>query len=266
MRAIFRLACYTSKYSMLYSFILLFFLWTSYAHALVLEELIQNNTLETTLQNKKIGYFVGSFDPAHKAHEAIAETPLTLGLCDYVIIHPVWGGDIYKVRSNVDIRLKMLFSLFADHPKIIVSAFTPQALQNALTTPTSDTKTAPAFTGTTFIGILGSDTALYLAPNPETSDVYMTGLKIPEEYYCHTWGSCMALPVDSFIVALRGEDDISPLANKLRERPIIATFEINDKRTISSTALKKALQNKEPLHTVASDPIIELIDQHSLYK
>src|SRR6266404_6119942 len=90
-------------------FFLLIFGWTSSAQALVLEELIQNKTLESCLQNKKVGYFLGSFDPVHKAHEAIIQSPLEQGLCDYVIAYPVWGGDIYKVRSDIHVRLDMLF-------------------------------------------------------------------------------------------------------------------------------------------------------------
>lgn len=242
---------------MIYSFLLLLCLWSTQAHALVLEELTANNTLQTTLQNKKVGYFVGSFDPLHKAHEAIVDTVLNKNLCDYIILHPVWGGDIYKVRSDIAIRLKMLFAVYKDHPKVIVSTFAPKMLQDAL---------LPTFATNTFIGILGSDTALYLAPNPETSVVYMTGLKIAEEYYEHTWGSCMAVPVSSFIVAERAGDDISHLQGMLRERPIIATFGMDDKRSISSTALKKALANNETIDSVVSPPIRDLIEKHKLYR
>ena len=44
------------------------------AHALVLEDLVKNNQLQSTLQNKKVGYYIGSFDPIHKGHEEVAKT------------------------------------------------------------------------------------------------------------------------------------------------------------------------------------------------
>jgi nicotinic acid mononucleotide adenylyltransferase len=252
---------------MIIIFLLLIFTWITPAHALVLEDIIQNGSLETTLKDKKIGYFVGSFDPVHKAHEALAESPLNQGLCDFVIVYPAWGCDQYKVRSDIHLRLDMLFSLFKNHPKIIVTRLTPEKLQQALTKKIDGKENrTPAFEGTSFIGILGADTALYLATNPETSVVYMTGLEIPEKYHTHTWGSCMALPVDSFIVALREGSDISSLAGKLRERPIITTFEHEKTRTISSTDLKKDLKNSEPLDSTVSAPIIDIIEKKQLYR
>jgi FAD synthase len=40
--------------------------------ALVLEDLAKNGMLESTLSYKKVGYYLGSFDPLHRGHEAIA--------------------------------------------------------------------------------------------------------------------------------------------------------------------------------------------------
>lgn len=241
-------------------FLLCSLLFFSSLNGLVLEEI---DSLESILQNKKVGYFVGSFDPFHKAHEAIVES--SLNLCDYIIVHPVWGGDIYKVRSSVDIRLDMLFALYQNHPKVIVTRLTPKALQNALTVPGKPRRT-PAFTGTHFIGIVGSDTALYLAPNPETPLVYMTGLEIAAEYAEHTWGSCMALPVESFIIALRAGDNIAALGDAIDIRPIITFIDIQDVCTLSSTALKTALRKNEEINQIVSPPIREIIERFNLYK
>lgn len=242
---------------MLYTLLVVLTFWMTSAQALVLEELIASNMLQTAMQNKHVGYFVGSFDPLHKAHEAIVDSTLNLNLVDCIILHPVWGGDIYKVRSSVDVRLDMLFAVYKNHPKVLVSRLTPKQLQDALST---------TFDKTTFVGILGSDTALYLAPNPETSLVYMTGKTIPEEHYEHTWGSCMAIPVSSFIVALRDNDNIDCLNGMLRERPIVATFRIDAPKELSSTALKKALNNNECIDHVVSSNIRTIIDQHKLYR
>ncbi len=224
--------------------------WAIPLQALVLED------LDTTLlKEKQVGYFLGSFDPLHKGHEATVHKVLAEHLVDYVLIYPVWGGDIYKVRTDVAIRLDMLFSVFKDHPNVIVTRMPPKALQEALQLPT-----------TRFIGIVGTDTALYLAPNPETSKVYMTGIPIPEEYALHTWGCCMALPVNSFIVTKRHGDDISCLNGYIRERPILALIHNKQEDSISCTNLKKLLNSNQPIDHLVSPSIASIIDQHHLYR
>lgn len=217
--------------------------------SLVLEKL----DIENTFAHKKVGYFVGSFDPLHKAHEAMAEK--SLELCDYVLVYPAWGGDHYKVRSPIEIRLDMLFEVFADHPSIIVTKLSPKELQKRLL-PSS----------ASFIGIIGSDTALYLSPNPDTSIYYMTGLEISPEYALHTWGSCMALPADSFIVFLRNNDDLSKLGGYIRERPICALISLEEGRYISSTSIKDSLKKGEGVHELVSRPILDWIQTYNMYQ
>ncbi len=241
-------------------------------NALILESLITQNALEQIFSQKKVGYFVGSFDPLHKAHEIVAQAAIDLQLCDYVLIYPSWGGDQYKIRSNIEIRLDMLFAVFADHPNIIVTRLTPQKLQQTLTI--IDTNTTmndviirkPAWPRTSFVGIIGSDTALYLAPNPETSMYYMTGLEIPSHYATHTWGSCMALPAESFIIALRNNDDISHLNGRLRERPICGILSLDEGKEISSTLIKQIIQKNESIQELVSGAVWELIERKGLYR
>lgn len=240
--------------------ILLAILTTGQAFGLVLEDL---EDLETTLHAKTVGYFVGSFDPLHKAHEAIVEEALKANLCDMVLIHPVWGKDGYKVRTHIDTRLDMLFSVYKNHPKVIVSRLTPLELQNSLTAPSSETHMAPKFC--TFVGIVGADTALYLAPNPDTAKVYMTGLKIGPEHAEHTWGSCMALPVQRFIVALRQASDITALNGSIQGRPIAAMINIQESASYSSTKIKIALKRGEGIEQFVSPSIHDFILKHSLY-
>jgi len=211
-------------------------LWNASAQALVLEDLIANGTLETTLQNKKIGYYLGSFDPLHKGHEVVAKLPIKQKLCDFVLIYPAWGGDSYKTRADVSLRLDMLYAVFATHPKIIVTRLPPKKLQTTLTVPANLSPSViikeqpqiivkPAFVGTSFIGIIGSDTALGLAPNEDAAATFMTGIQIAKKYQTHTLGGCMALPVKTFIVAIRAGDDLSLLYGKVRNRKIIAIID-----------------------------------------
>ncbi len=253
-------------------FLFLVCLWTSSAYALVLEDIIQNGTLETTLKNKKIGYYMGSFDPPHKGHEAVAALPIQHGLCDFVIIYPAWGGDSHKTRVDVTLRQDMLFSVFQDHPAIIVTRLTPKELQTKLTVPDSSKKVRnkpavkPAFDGMSFIGIIGSDTALYLEPNEKAASSFMTGIQIPMKYQTHTLGGLMALPVDSFIVVLREGDDLSVLNGKIRERDILATLETEKERALSSSAIKKALIKGIPIHSMVSKSVREIIEKQRLYR
>ncbi len=148
-------------------------LCTPTAQALVLEDLIRDEALEKTIAHKKVGYYIGSFDPLHLGHQDTALIPIQKGLVDYVLIMPNWGGDSYKNRAPIEERLKMVFAVFKDNPHVIVTKLTPQEMQSKLTKP-DDSHTISekpvvktAFEGTDFIGIIGSDTARKLAVSSE---------------------------------------------------------------------------------------------------
>ena len=181
--------------------------------ALILEELISQGRVETTFKNKKIGFYVGSFDPLHRGHEKLAQLPIQKGICDYVIIYPAWGGDTFKNRVDVSVRQDMVFAAFADHPTVIVTRLSPQDLQSLLTKPTLEqfqgdkTLVKSAIEGMEFIGITGSDSALAYKDS-KASRIFMRGIQITEKYRNHTVGCIMAFPAKSFIVGLREGDDI----------------------------------------------------------
>lgn len=215
----------------------------THSNALVLEELPKTHPLYTS---KKMGFYVGSFDPLHLGHERLAKQLIEEGHCDYVLIYPAWGGDNYKKRSDIKIRHDMVFSAFADHPHVVVTRMPPQDLQHQLKGPE-------------FIGIVGSDTALSLNENPKAASAFITGMPINEKYYNHTVGGLMALRADSFIVSVRAGDDITPLSNKIGGRPIIAIIKSEKEHGLSSTAVKKTLKEGQPIDQMVSPGVEKII-------
>ncbi len=241
-------------------------------NALVLEDLIEQGKLETTLSNKKVGYYVGSFDPLHLGHEDVANLPIQNELCDYVLIYPAWGGDNYKKRVDIKLRHDMMFSAFSDHPKVIVTRLSPQDMQHQLT-KASGRKSLEGkplvdvvIPGLEFIGIVGSDTALSYYKKPDATRALMTGLQITEKYYNHTVGGLMSLPAKSFIVAMRAGDDITPLNNSIIDRPIIAIIKSGKEQSLSSTAVKKSLKASESINDMVSPGVTKIIRENDLYQ
>lgn len=243
------------------------------SQALVLEDIIANHDLETFLANKKVGFYIGSFDPLHLGHEEAAELPIIKKLCDYVIIYPAWGSDSYKKRIDVKLRLDMLFAVFKDHPHIIVTCYNPQELQNtlAITDPSRFINGKPtvkaAFSGTEFIGIIGSDVAFDLEKNKEACETFMQGIQVPDKYKVHTLGSVISLPVDSFIVLAREDDDVSLLKGKLRDRKIIAVLPSSaNRKQLSSSLVRKTLKNGGKIDLLVPSSIISIIEKNNLYQ
>jgi nicotinic acid mononucleotide adenylyltransferase len=76
----------------------------------------------------------------------------------------------------------------------------------------------------------------------------------------------MALPVESFIVALREGDDLTPLKEKVGKRAILAVIASENERTLSSTAVKKALKQRKSINSMVSHPVIEIIEKYGLYR
>lgn len=238
-------------------------------HALVLEELIQDKKLTETLSNKKIGYYIGSFDPIHLGHEALAREIINQNLCDYVLIYPAWGGDDYKNRTPIQIRLEMLFALFANDPHIIVTKLNTEELQQALTEESNlfiadKPAVKSKFSGTEYLGIIGSDCALDTSDAKKLS-VFMRGIKIPEKYKAHTIGAVIALPANGFVVGLRNEDSLDKLNGTFSERPIIATVVSEDFNNISSTKVRKAIKEGTSVNDLINPAVQEIISKHRLY-
>lgn len=244
------------------------------SNALILEDLIEKGTLLQTLHHKKVGYYTGSFNPFHKGHEKIPNQVLEKGLCDYVLVVPAWSSDdAYKTgRIDVQKRLDMLFSVFADHPHVIVTRMTPLQMQEALTCldegrTVNDKPTVKSkIEGLEFIGIMGSDKALSLPAMQKELSAFMAGIKVPQKYKEHTIGGIIALPVKEFIVSLRQGDDLTPLHGHIGNRPISAIIESESERGLSSTLVREAVKKGEPTHAMVSQPVKEIIVKDKLYQ
>lgn len=243
----------------------------SMAHALVLEDLVRDGELESTLSEQTIGYYIGSFDPLHLGHEAVVNQILEQNLCDYVLIYPAWGGDEYKNRTDVPIRLEMLFAAFANHPRVIVTKLTPAELQGALMERTDDLiagkpSVKTKLFGTEYIGIIGSDTALETSKDLKKLSVFMRGIQIPEKHKEHTIGGIIAIPVKSFIVSLRAGDSIDSLKGVFSDRPIINKVS-TDYIDLSSTGVREIINKNGALgEGFVSPGVKEIIEKQGLYR
>jgi len=253
----------------LFACVLSLFLLSANAFALVLEDLPQEK-LHQLLSGKKVGFYIGSFDPIHKGHEQLVENIINQDLVDYCLIYPAWGGDEYKDRTNVNIRLDMLFGLYKDNPKVIVTRFTPIQLQKLLTVDASHKisgkpTVTSAIKDTQYIGILGSDTALDTVADKKKLSVFMRGVKIPEKYYENTIGGIIALPVTNFVVSLRKGDNIDTLGNMIGDRKIIATIKPTN-NTASSTKARIKIKHGEDVSDLLSPEVVKIIKNQQLYK
>ena len=154
--------------------------------ALVLEDITNNKGGSSKFENKKICYYLGSFDPLHKGHEHIAKDITEKGLCDYVLAYPAWGGDEYKNRIDINFRLEMLFAVFASHPEVIVTKLSPIKLQETLTRPDV---------------IKTKKDRFFVKPKIKGLE-FMSGMYINKIFHQHTKGALLALPVHSFNILL----------------------------------------------------------------
>lgn len=211
------------------------------------------------LKGAKIGYYIGSFDPLHLGHQRVIDQALNSGHVDYLLIYPVPGGDQYKNRTGLPLRLKMIASVYQNHPRVLFTHWSPKELQDRFSPIASDID---------IIGIIGSDlvTETLLGPDKALGEkklsIFMRGIPLADRYHNDTIGSLMALKANSFLVALRGEIDLSHLDGMIADRPIRAFIQSG---TISSTQAKLAIQNKHPFAHFFSPEVTEIIMQEELY-
>lgn len=237
-------------------------------YAILLENLIKEKKLASTLSGKKIGYYHGSFDPLHKGHEKIVEMVLKQHLCDYIIVYPAWGNDHFKKRLDLSLRLQMLFSVYIDHPNVVVTRLSPKELQMALMKEAPiKGKVESKFGNVTYVGIIGSDVALEMV-QPENSyrlSYFLNGDAIPETLKEHTVGGFFVVPAQSFIIALRKGDQLDFLKNRLGDRPILSIL-YTPFLDVSSTHVRDAIKRKESIHFLVNQSVQLLIERNNLYQ
>jgi cytidyltransferase-like protein len=138
------------------------------------------------LKGLKLGYYIGSFDPIHLGHQHVIEEALKSEHVDYVLIYPAPGGDQFKNRTDLTLRQKMIASIYHEHPKVLLTYWTPKKLQDKFT---------PFVNDIDVVGILGSDvvTETLMGPDKELSEkyrsVFMRGLPLKEKHYEDTVGA-----------------------------------------------------------------------------
>lgn len=222
-------------------------------------DVIDNDFDSNRLKGSKIGYYIGSFDPIHIGHQHVIEQALKSGHVDYVLIYPAPGGDQFKNRADLTIRQKMIASIYQEHPKVLYTYWTSKQLQDSFSPFTNDLEV---------IGIIGSDviTDTLMGPDKELSkkyqSVFMRGIPLTEKHYNDTVGALMALKADSFLVALRGNVDLSYLKENVHDRPIRALIQ---SQNYSSTEVRNAIQNKQPFEHFLSLPVEAIIKLDGLY-
>lgn len=227
--------------------------------AYVLEEDIQ----PADLAGKKIGYYIGSFDPVHLGHIGVIDKVLKENLVDYVLVYPVPGADNFKNRTDSAIRQKMLRSVFRRHPQVILSDRPPLELQKTF---------SPYLGKMEIIGVIGSDVVTeHFFSSDKTfrekyQKIFMRGLDISPKHAEDAIGALMALPASSFIVSLRQGTDLSHLDNKLGDRPIKAFVTLDPPYSfLSSTKVREAVREGRSIEQMVPPDVKEVIEDCSLY-
>jgi nicotinic acid mononucleotide adenylyltransferase len=260
-------------------FVCCFFTLIGSSQALVLENL-DEQVLYSLFEGKRIGYYIGSFDPLHKGHESVVALTLLSGLCDYVLICPYYEGDSFdKRRTKVSIRQEMIFKTFEWHPNVIVTKLSPIKIQKLLTRPDrsddlilDDTniyekepkRVSPAFPGTCFISIVGYDVALKLKSLPQLE--YRDGFQIPSKYEYHSIGNIIALPISGFIVFQRPGVIMRPLGGEIAGRSILSIIDSEQIHSISSTRIKMTCEDNEDIQFFVNPDVLNIILSRKLYQ
>ncbi len=245
------------SFSIFYNFMLKAFftvlLLTFSAHSLILENLSKTD-LKNKFKDKKIGFYIGSFDPIHKGHEAFIKKVLTEKLCDYVFIYPAWGGDKYKKRTDVKVRLQMLQTLYEKSDSVLITHLPPYEMQEKMQE-----------TGATFIGMLGSDMANAFIKNEKAATMLMRGKPVDPGSPKLTLSGLNALKAEEFIVGMRAGDQINKGAT-ISGRKLTHFLNIDGQQETSSTKVRGKIKEGQSISSMISSKVEALINALNLYQ
>ena len=185
-----------------------------------------------------------------------------------MIIYPIWEGDKYKNRTNIDVRLDMLFAAFEKHPNSIVTRLCPIELQDVLMTSSKGDSMETKISGVSYIGLIGSDTvANPLIPENARKEM-MRGTKISSEDSSNTRGCFMIFPIESFIIGKRindSEEDLKNLGGQFGGRRILGIVPTQFD-SVSSTEIRERLKNGKSIDKLINPNVKSVIETRQLYR
>ncbi len=179
---------------------------------------------KTSLQNARLCFYPGTFDPLHKGHENVIDRSLGK-FCDYILIYPSWGKDPYKLnKSSLSQRQKTLNRTYAGHPEVLLTKMSPKELHEFFIDRTD------------FTFLIGSDVAKWLVPGVKMSHEYGTGKKPTHN---NNWGGYVALHAENFVIFLRNDDEAKDFGRELMGKKILEIVDSpKEMKEISSTKIK----------------------------
>jgi len=238
---------------MAYIFFALSFLLAN-AHAVYLEKTNIND-----LKQSRIAYYPGSFDPLHYGHTDVVKTILSKGLADYVLIYALPNSDDSKKRTPFSIRFAMLESLYAHHPKVLVTKLMPADMQDKL---------QPLFHHAKFSVVLGSDIVNTYINTNQYDAIWMQGLSIRHTHPNHattSTGAIMAIPAEQVIAFNREADDLSFLKGIYKGRPVVL-LTAKDFAGLSSTQTRFCARQGDSLSDMVPPEVAKIIRENRLYQ
>jgi cytidyltransferase-like protein len=224
------------------------------AHAAYLERTNINN-----LKQSRIAYYPGSFDPLHYGHADVIQTILSKGLADYVFIYALPDSGQSKKRTPFPLRFAMLESLYASHPKVLITRLMPADMQDRL---------QPLFHRAKFSVVLGSDVVNTYINTNQYDAIWMQGLPIRHSHPNHaatSTGAIMAIPADQVIAFNRDADDLSFPGGIYKGRPVVI-LTAKDFAGLSSTKTRLCARHGGSLAAMVPPEVAKIIQVNRLYQ
>jgi cytidyltransferase-like protein len=217
----------------------------------------------SSLSGKRIGYYMGSFDPFHNGHKELISQILMQDKVEYIIVYPVPGEDQYKNRSDWGLRKEMVRIACSVHSRVLCTQLSPAKMQEFL---------RPLFGASEFVGILGSDVVIEQlsdsdeAHREKVAAVFLRGKEIPAKHANTTIGAIMALPCTSVIISLRNGVDLSQLNDVFGDRPVQCFIQLAFPYShLSSTKVRECISSGQAINHMVDPSTETLIRANQLY-